>query len=223
MRRIEKGPEPDALRARRETPGATSWGAVSERAELREALFEEQHGLCAYCLSRLPGTGPDHMRIEHWEPRSTTAGRKMQLLWSNLLGVCLGEVGPEGRPEERFHCDRYRGNLPLRVHPARHPPDAATLFRYTPVGEVLPEPSAGAPGVDAVRDTIDHLNLNIERLRRNRAAIIERLRQRLRDGMRPTELEALIARNSRPSEGTLPEYCEIARKYLAKKKRQRGW
>lgn len=223
MRRIEKEPEPDALRQRRETPGATTWGAMSERAVLREALYREQHGLCAYCMSRLGGTGADHMRIEHWVPRSAPDGAALVFDWSNLLGVCPGEVGPEGARAERLHCDSFRGDLPIHVHPARHPPDAGRLFRYNAGGEIRAEPAEADPGEAAVHETIENLNLNIERLRRNRAAIIERLRQRLRDGMRQAELDRLITLASIPTEGELPEYCEVARSYLLRKKKQRGW
>lgn len=230
MRRIQKGHEPPSWAVRRSTPGAITWDAVhgNERQEARNRLFDEQAGLCAYCMTRLPGTGDADMKIEHWHARS--ARPDLVLDWDNVLGVCAGDVGGSGSKAQRFHCDAYRGALPqhdqaLTVHPAAYPPDAATLFRFSrSTGEIGPAPALDAAQADNVQLTVDRLNLNIDRLRRNRLAVIQKLRGWFRAGrMNPAKLADLLGANRTPHEGRLPEYCEVAAQYLEGKKRENGW
>ena len=230
MRRIQKGPEPPSWSVRRATDGATSWAAVhgSERQQAREHAFAEQHGLCAYCLSSLSGTDQDAMKLEHWRTRADRP--KFVLHWPNVLGVCMGDVGGDGAAAERFHCDTYRGLLPpkgqaLHVDPASFPPDAADCFRYLrSTGEIVPNRALDEAQVEQVQKTIDRLNLNIDRLKRNRAAIIQRLRARIKSGkMTRATLTQLLGDNRIPHNGRLPPYCEVAAQYLEAKKREKGW
>jgi len=130
MRSISKGSEPPVLADARRTatldgrhitgddwppagPGGTQ--------DIRDALYAEQAGLCAYCCSRIranqgadgvqipPGNravpGAGGMCIEHWMPRHgypdsdeserEACGRET-LSWENLLGVCVGvSIGPD--------------------------------------------------------------------------------------------------------------------------------
>jgi uncharacterized protein (TIGR02646 family) len=139
MRRIEKGNEPACLADLRNTPGA-DWTTVTgaQKQELRERSFAEQHGLCAYCMSSLPSPPSSAtMTIEHFETRARIPARTFD--WSNLLGVCLGDVGvKDGESDRRgrFHCDNYRGKLrpdeqDLGLHPAAFPPDVGACFSST--------------------------------------------------------------------------------------------
>ncbi len=102
MRRIEKGPEPDGLAARRRARArlnrparAGDWELLGDLAgEVRAALVREQGGLCACCTNRLvmepavrhnapvdegaqhPRGGPMiGMKIEHFEARAWNADR----------------------------------------------------------------------------------------------------------------------------------------------------
>jgi len=54
---------------------------------VRNALISEQHGLCAYCMSRINDNGLE-TSIEHWSPLSK---RKQNALdYNNFLAVCQG-------------------------------------------------------------------------------------------------------------------------------------
>ena len=55
--------------------------------EIREALCQEQHGLCAYCMRRIR---PYHesMKIEHYKELSYY--KEDALDYQNYLGVCYG-------------------------------------------------------------------------------------------------------------------------------------
>ena len=185
MRRIEKGLEPPCLADLRATPGA-DWTTVTgaQKQELRERSFAEQHGLCAYCMSRLPSPpGGGTMTIEHFETRALVRARTFD--WNNLLGVCLGDVGVKEGGEsdlrERFHCDNYRGKLrptqqALGLHPAAFPPDVGPCFTCSIQGEIRANEQLPEPLRARTNETIERLNLNIARLKRNREEVIARLR-----------------------------------------------
>ena len=232
MRRIKKGREPACLADLRSTPGAT-WSSVygTQRQEIREGTCADQHWLCAYCMSPLARPPTDvSMKIEHFETRSLA--KHLIFDWGNLLGVCLGDVGvkesAEGERRARFHCDTFRGQLPeaqqpLDVHPAAFPPDIGQCFSYTNEGEIRAAPALEATIRKKVEAMIDCLNLNIARLKRNRKAVIETLR----DGFRKKKTlpvakvrEALERASIPDGEGLLPPYCEVAAQYLTKKLRQ---
>jgi hypothetical protein len=55
--------------------------------------------------------------------------------WPDLLGVCPGL--PNGET-----CDRRRGDLPLRLHPARSVPDVEKVVRFQADGKLLDGPFA---------------------------------------------------------------------------------
>ncbi len=226
MRRIEKGAEPQCLQELRQTPGA-DWSSASgtDKQAMREHAWTEQRGLCAYCMSRLPPPSAEGMKIEHFMPRAMD--RTLWFTWSNLLGVCLGDLGLENQVA-RFHCDTYRGHLSsgeqgLRLHPAQFPPDVGTCFSYTNTGEIRPARHLNETEGTWAEEAIQKLNLNIDRLKRNRAAVRDRARQKLMQGGPVTRrhIEAMLA-NARRTDGSgcLMEYVEVAIQYLEKKRRQ---
>lgn len=55
--------------------------------EIRQCLLEEQHYLCAYCMSAIENKEL-HMTIEHFVPLSKCKERVFD--YQNYLGVCKG-------------------------------------------------------------------------------------------------------------------------------------
>lgn len=228
MRRIKKGQEPPCLEELRQTPGA-DWSSVTgkDKQEMREHAWVEQHGLCAYCMSWLQKTDDASMKIEHYETRA--GAKEKQFYWNNLLGVCKGDIGvEEGEKggDHRFHCDTYRGNLitahqTLYVHPAQFPPDAGVLFSYTLEGEIRPAQGLSPDAQNEVRKTIERLNLNIARLKRNRKAVIAAARKELEKKATRKHVEQLLEIANKPnSKNRLNPYAQIAVVYFTKKLRQ---
>ncbi|CAN98473.1 MULTISPECIES: retron system putative HNH endonuclease [Sorangium] len=232
MRRIEKDREPACLADLRGTPGA-AWSSVhgAQRQQMREHAFKEQHGLCAYCMSRLPGPpSAEGMKIEHFETRALSP--ELVFDWDNLLGVCLGDVGISdggGHHRDRYHCDTYRGHLPreeqrIELNPAAFPPDVSSMFSYTNQGEMRAahglEPTMRA----SAEAQIERLNLNIARHQRNRRTAIDVLRSEFqRKAPRAARVKALLELSTTPdAAGLLPPYCQAAAYYLEKKLRQLG-
>lgn len=209
----------------RDTPG-TDWSSVhgTQKQAMREALLGEQKQLCAYCMSPIPESTAEWMKVEHFIARA--AADEHIFDWSNLLGVCRGEIGQAAADRTgQYHCDTHRGHLPvntqtLHVHPASFPPDAGTLFAYTTAGEIRPASTIRPPESDRVHETIDRLNLNVSRLVRNRAGVLETFRAMLRKHFSRAEIERLLAIARGGAAGKLQPYAQVAVAYLEKKKRQ---
>jgi uncharacterized protein (TIGR02646 family) len=235
MRRIQKGAAPAALKPL-EKDKAANWERVDgvTRQQLREALFAEQHGLCAYCLSRLndprlrpdPAPGRGGMKIEHFEARNEAGipedeRHRRCFEWSNLLGVCPGgEDAPAERRVDGLYCEAARGNIPLAFNPARFPPDVGELLRATDRGELTPAKTATAPDRQRLNAQLSALRLNVPRLKESRMAAIEGARRALkRQGFTAPSLRRLLARTRAPQAGLLEPQCVWVEQYLQKKLR----
>lgn len=152
MRRIKKSHEPKALTEHRALKVAVTYGNAPKDAKdaMRHALFNEQEGLCAYCMDRLSAPEVGAMTIEHHAAQSTDNTRT--LTWSNLLGVCLGGEGMENSPK---WCDKRRGNKVLTLNPTDA--EIEREIRYRDDGTIV----AVNP---AKQSTLDEaLGLNIKR------------------------------------------------------------
>lgn len=163
MRRFEKGPEPEALRVLRRTPGA-SWSSVygDQKAEIRAAALRDQQGLCAYCNRRVPDDPTT--KVEHWSARNTQGGSSDPFEWEHLLAVCPGSAGA---PQASQTCDTRRGNRTLVLHPARRPPDTDAAVRFLADGRA----TADSPALQFEVDEV--LGLNTALLRQSRKEAID--------------------------------------------------
>ncbi len=181
MLRYQKGAEPQVLTTLRTTPDAT-WDSAgkADKDDVRAALLRDQRHLCCYCQRRIPASGiqAPGMKIEHWEARG--AGGE-DFVWTNLLGVCLGDRLEEGaeptsdtRGPHRLHCDTSRGSVALSLHPVDgQGPDPRELLRYSGDGLI----SSDTP--DAQFDVDKTLNLNALHLQRGRKQVLDALKTRL--------------------------------------------
>lgn len=170
MRAIEKGKEPARLLRHRERSHSNYDNCGSdEKQELREALVQEQRGLCCYCMARIVAER-DSMKIEHWQCQENYPAR--QLDYNNLLGACLGG---EGQPSENQHCDTRKGSQELKFNPA----DPAHLIerrvRFKLDGTIESNDD------DFNTQLNDVLGLNIKMLKNRRKAVVEGLTSWLRD------------------------------------------
>ncbi|MEI7587687.1 hypothetical protein [Runella sp.] len=184
MKYVEKGIEPDSLRALRNTEGASYSGP---QEDWQEALLEEQGWICAYCLGRISlerskskGVAPK-MQIEHYLPREKHPEKALQ--WRNMLGVCLGNHGIKP------HCDKTEGGkneagtyIKGKIHgdvvlqkldPLAKNVEA--LLTYSSSGEIKSVNSD--PETDA--DLNFRLNLNDEKLIQYRKDVIDLAKSRL--------------------------------------------
>ena len=144
-----------------------SHNSGAAQRELRDALIQNQHELCAYCEINLTETD---RQIEHVIPRSDAElGKANALDIANMIACCLG--GPRKREEST--CGHAKGNqndenfIDPRLLPAR-----PSLTKVLVNGEIEVDEKAckseGIP-VSHVRRTIEILNLNAKRLQLARA------------------------------------------------------
>jgi len=87
---------------------------------LRQALFDEQFGVCAYCQQKLK---INRTKIEHHCEQSICDGENgtqdRRLDYTNLLLVCLGKGGMKNE----LHCDTSKAEsdrkkyLPMQINP----------------------------------------------------------------------------------------------------------
>jgi uncharacterized protein (TIGR02646 family) len=212
MLRYAKGAAPPVLAGWQATPHAT-WDSLSasDKDQVREAILRDQGCLCAYCQRRIP-TSDGRMKVEHWQAQS---GGKHMLRWTNLLGVCLGDEAAEtGATRGEKHCDTFRGDTPLFLHPVDgQGPSPREHLAYGPEGET--KPSRGTTRREAVLGDIQALNMNAARLRRERRIIYEEVKRRLDKAGWTLKAHRDEHKKTQIQPGTrAASQCEVARYYL---------
>ena len=81
------------------------------KAELRAALLNEQHSLCAYCMRRIANN--TKTKIEHWYPLSKK--KSAVLDYHNMLAVCGGR---DSQGEQLYNCcDSSKGSTIIKLDP----------------------------------------------------------------------------------------------------------
>ncbi len=160
MRGITKGPEPPSLTAHHER-SHSDFANYQQKDELRNALVEEQRGLCCYCMDGIKADGRD-MKIEHWRCRARYPDRELD--YRNLLGACRGN---EGQPARFQHCDTRKADSDLEWNPADPAHCIESRIRYGARGEIR----SSDPTFDGQLDEV--LNLNLPVLKNNRKLVIK--------------------------------------------------
>jgi uncharacterized protein (TIGR02646 family) len=211
MRNITKRPEPPTLTAWRATD-PTNYEDFDDMDGLRASLASEQRGICCYCQSRIqPEIGST--KVEHWKSQSGHAD--LRLVYSNLLGACMGR---EGKPGVDQHCDTFKGNKDLCRNPADPSHDVEAVLSYRNDGRI----SSSNDLFDTQLDTV--LNLNHPFLMNARKQELNAMREliRIRGGsLTRRQWERIIEERSGANDnGNLRPYCNVvlfwARRHLAR-------
>lgn len=217
MKRIRKRDAPpqelvNYIRDNPVTSEAHTWESFRDNCQsglkaVRQALFEDQRGLCAYCeLELVPKFD---FRVSHFHPKRAAGqegDRSWELRWDNMHGACNGGTVYDFQRPDRFvsgnaeankHCDVVIGNEVLddEILNPLNVPAFPRLFRYAE--EDL---SAGRRGLKIEVDdrncsnakyleeqgcatraqtTIDRLHLNSENLRLMRQATYEEIKKEI--------------------------------------------
>lgn len=196
------------------TPGISYENA--DKTALRMALFEEQGGLCGYCMSRI-SCAPEAVsdtRIEHLKPRrlSIAQGHPEETLsYSNMILCCNGDIDRDGN----FHCDRRKEDREISFTP----------FDEAAISTISYSSKDGRIGSSNRRydDELNNvLNLNHPRLSANRSSVIKGLVKVLgKSRWGRADLEHKIDFfKGKTADGRYHEYCGVIVWYLTKKLRQ---
>lgn len=205
MKKVTKTPGPNVLTQYAALHHVAEWEngfRAQNRGQsyktIRELVFSDQGGLCAYCETQVASRPEHERRIEHYHDKSdrqTVRTHNWGLDWNNLLGVCLGGSDDESR---RLHklpinlsCDSHKEHLKSGVdtspegrllNPLKIPatPCLFTLNKRT--GELIAEENncaqvtidgnQFASTLELVEHTIHVLNLNCDRLNKQRLAVL---------------------------------------------------
>ncbi|MGX8852170.1 retron system putative HNH endonuclease [Amedibacillus sp. YH-ame10] len=130
------------------------------KKDVRRSLIDEQGGLCAYCMCKIPRNDVDPnitpIIIEHINARNLSSGLDMGqgLDYNNFVATCHGNSAPHGtRKLINLTCDAHKENKEFKkINPCRSE-TLSTIF-YEMTGAI------DATDPDVKSDLIDTLNLN---------------------------------------------------------------
>ena len=160
MRAIIKGTEPASLTEHRQA-NPEDYEGYRDKNTLRNALFDEQRGICCYCMGRIRNEH-NKMKVEHWQCQERYPADRLS--YRNLLGACPGS---EGQPWHLQHCDTRKRDRDLMWNPAEHAHRIEARIRYEGDGTIRSDNQVFDAELDAV------LNLNIAVLKRNRKEMLD--------------------------------------------------
>lgn len=125
------------------------------KAEVRQALLEEQHYLCAYCMKRI-GNEELHTTIEHWLPLSKD--KDNALSYRNFLAVCKGGADVSGNTKGRILCcDASKDDREIRIDPLDQ--EMMSHIVYDNEGGIVFKPKS--PSGRWMTDDIKRINADI--------------------------------------------------------------
>lgn len=184
----------------------------AEYIKLKETLYRDQSGLCAYCEAKIPDDEPNLQRVEHFNSKHAhTPENNYCFDWQNILLVCLG--GQHYEELENFplpsnlSCDahkahleekysRYNGHWNGFIHSPLAISQLCELISFCRAsGKLLPEvnacratsliPNSYGSTYELVDETLNILNLNCNRLCDSRLKVFhwyERYKKAIRVG-----------------------------------------
>ncbi|MGL4293537.1 MAG: retron system putative HNH endonuclease [Bacteroidales bacterium] len=171
MRLIRKNSEPSSWKIYRQTPGVD----YASSPELRQSLYAEQGGICAYCMQRLlDEPGGNYLllkgerltnRVEHLKSREEHPDKKLD--YSNMVLCCCGK---SFKQELHKHCDQSKGSKSISFSPM-DPFFVDTLSYSSHTGEI--KSSHSTYNEEVTSKTI--LNLNNVLLKENRHLVLRGL------------------------------------------------
>lgn len=232
------------------TIDANVWGDLPTdcKSALRERLYTDQQGLCAYCAQRIvrrpdPIAGgptvpaadrraPERggMSIEHWVPRSGYAASLDRAASTDAERAACGKqtlswsnllgvcVGRSVVSTNK--TDDHCDAARGQKALKLHPCEVPGLAERFRYNTASGEIlAAQASDADANND-IDALNLNVSRLKENRRQAIAAIQRRLQGDSTPKSLQRLWREAT--AANPLPPFAPAVAWYLAKKFRQKG-
>ncbi len=242
MKNIVKGVEPQLLTNYRNRTPQNTWEQFKEgrsrRQKVKAALRTDQGGICAYCeidLKERDSHGNADFRIEHFHPKSDrTSSHNWALDWQNLLGCCHG--GSQRNvvdADERFTSPDHSCDVPkadqlfddVILNPLMIPASPCLFSIERTSGELKKNiTNCEIAGVDAQRvgNTLLHLRLNADRLKKFRRRILNKLNQEMMQqtssGVTIPEARVRLAKIHlrKNSNGNWPAFFSSIRAYLGK-------
>lgn len=175
----------------------------AEYKAIKAVIFNEQGGLCAYCENEVKDA--HKQRVEHFHPKSDTNNQNHNwaLDWANVIGVCIGgsDVDRTIHPlPANLSCDAYKDHLILQkklhiacegylLNPLVLPAFPCLFDLNKRTGELKAKDNYGQMSIEhnryatvaeLVEKTIESLNLNCDRLNKQRLAVLNQYNQEIK-------------------------------------------
>ena len=225
MKKITKTIEPVSLATYRSTiphdrledaniyedyPNKTKEGCSSGDGDnLRLQLLEEQGYICCYCMSRIDCKSS---KIEHFKPQSTF--RDKQIDYTNLFVTCNGG---EGSKQKEQYCDTKKAETELKAIDLLS--DMESYIKYKKEArKIMLISDNGDIGQD-----IDTLNLNIDRLAKNRKEAYDKVILNLqKQNFSKQSIRKVLEHYKQKHNGKYEPFCGTIVYFLTKKLNQQG-
>lgn len=124
------------------------------KTEIRNALYMEQHGICAYCMQKIEPQS-EKMKIEHYKALSDD--KELALDYQNYLGVCYGGEKENVEKPHILCCDAARKAQAMTINPRdRRQMDAVAYQRN---GEIFIRKDKGLDP-----DLVDRMQNDLDRV-----------------------------------------------------------
>jgi uncharacterized protein (TIGR02646 family) len=196
MKKVLKSPEPEELKnyKKRYSSQFKRYADLKKNRafeKVRDTLASDQKGLCAYCEMSLH---KNNRSVEHFIPcNESTKENNHDLDWQNMLAICLP---PGGMKDDDLKNPQLLKDLPccgkkkggfipdIRLLNPLNLPTLRLFIFSSLTGEIRPDKKAcedsGIP-IENVQFTIDTLELNVQRLKDQRLAVIDEINKELDD------------------------------------------
>lgn len=148
-----------------------AWSGFHDKQAVRNELKKIQFGLCAYCENSLDNEIGNH--IEHILSKS--AHSSLTFEYTNLMLSCFDDKHiPKGDSRQgALSCGHYKlsDDNPLFIKPTEN--NCEQFFEFGTDGQITPRAGLNSSDNDRAIHTIDILNLNCNRLVRERKDIYQ--------------------------------------------------
>lgn len=190
-------------------------------------LFEEQKGLCCYCMQVIPDDTTKRTR-EHFLPESKF--KQDEVNYFNLYLACTEKDGTNGG-----HCDKTKGDILISKYIAH--PKCEEFFKYNKKGEILPRKLGyeewekfknsskldifeTSPETAEILATISVLKLNNKSLREKRERFINGFTQVLNSLSTKQACQSLIDKYKSSSHSNPKHFLGVALYFLNERLKQ---
>ena len=144
-----------------------SWQGFDGKQELKDNLLFIQNGLCAYCEIRLDTNIGSH--LEHIESKRQNPSKTFE--YKNIVCSCIKDSLEDSEDTNPISCGHFKKNRQIDIKPTNN--DCERYFSFDLFGKVIPKNNLTTTETIKAQNTIDVLNLNCKRLKRQREAVLE--------------------------------------------------
>lgn len=145
----------------------SSWQSFDGKQELKKNLSAIQNGLCAYCEIRLDTSIGNH--LEHIDSKSLNAHKTFE--YQNIVCSCIKDSLSDNEDTNPISCGHAKRSRSIDIKPTDT--ECETYFSFDLFGRVVPNEILTIDEKQKAQNTIDILNLNCKRLKRQREAVVD--------------------------------------------------